>query len=243
MEFKELLLKDSAKKTVDADIRILDFDLTSGCVRAKVLKFGERSAEVTIDFINLSNNFFDKISIEIGENCYHLAALLAETRTQELRDVLISSLGEMPSPLFTIRIDNKETEIDNDKALTVISKIAEAFEESYWNAFLAFGVGKEEFLTEVFRVRRKYKKNPGEQDKKEDIKLTSEQIETFWDVRREILEIKYSIRADEIPAAALRRLDPLPLSGLEEQADPFFVEAYERVSRLAQSYGLSLVGE
>lgn len=242
--FRDLLLKEHAKTSADSDIRVLDFELTSGLVRAKVLKFGERAAEITINFSSIPTDLFNEISAEIGNNCYHLAALLAESRTQELKEVMISTLSKAPEPLLTAKVDGKETEIGNDKVLTIISKISEFFEESYWNVFLAFGVGREELLTEVFRTRRKYKKNPGEIEKEEkEISLSDDQVEKFWDAGKEIFEIKYSIRADEIPAAALRRLDSLPLSGLEENADPFFVETYERVSRLAQSYGLSLAGE
>lgn len=243
MEFKELLLQDLAKKSVDSDIRILDFDLSLNSVKAKVLKFGERSADISISFANLPTPLFDQLSSNIAENCYHLAALLADTRTQELRELMTSIYSKISNTLMTIKIDERPAEIQNDKVLAVVLRISEIFEASYWDALLAFGIGREELITEIFRIRRKYKKNPIAQEKKEETSLTKEQIEGFWDVGKEIFEIKYSIRADEIPAAALRRLDPLPLSGLEEDADPFFVETYERVSRLAQSYGLSLVGE
>lgn len=237
MSFKELLIEKSLE---NSDIRILDFNLVSNKATAKVLKFGEKASEVIVNFEHLSSEKFHELIGVISDNCYHIASLLSDVRTQELRDLLIGSLEK---PYFTATIDFKAADANNDKVAAVAGRIAEMFEDSFWNFFLAFGIGKEEVVNEIFRARKKYKTNSSEQEKSEDPSLSPEQIEKFWDLDLEILKQKYEIRADELPASSLRRLDPLPLSGLEEDADPFFVETYERVSRLAQSYGLSLVNE
>ena len=114
-------------------------------------------------------------------------------------------------------------------------------ENSYWNLFLVLGITKDELISEISRNR---KKNKDSIDNNENTTvLKKEDVDNICRLNAKIFNLKYSILADEIPAAMLRRLDPLPLQGLEEKADSQLVEAYERVTRMAQSYGLSLKNE
>ena len=53
------------------------------------------------------------------------------------------------------------------------------------------------------------------------------------------MNISYQIKADELPAATLKRLDAMPLLGIEEHVESKVEAAYEKIARLAQSYGLS----
>lgn len=56
----------------------------------------------------------------------------------------------------------------------------------------------------------------------------------------EVANLSFNIKADELPAALLKRLEPLPLSGLEEELDSTLETAYNQITRRSQSYGFGL---
>jgi len=66
------------------------------------------------------------------------------------------------------------------------------------------------------------------------------QARAFWKLGEPAKELHYSIRADELPASLLRRLDPLPLGGFEADLGAEFEEMYAKVARRAQAFGLGL---
>jgi len=219
------------------DVRILDFDLGSGFINAKVSKFGEKTAEINISFPK-NNTFFAEVTKTISENCYFLSALMADTPIIEMQEMLHNNIDVSKCE---VKINKKKSDLDNPKCRACISRLSELIENSYWNFFLVFGITKDELISEISRNRKKNKDSIDNIDN--TTALEKEDIDNIWQLDSKIFNLKYSIVADEIPAAMLRRLDPLPLEGLEEKADSQFVEAYERVTRMAQSYGLSLMNE
>ena len=64
--------------------------------------------------------------------------------------------------------------------------------------------------------------------------------EEFYSHRAELDDISYDIRADELPAAILKWVEPLPLGELAHELEAPLEEAYARVARRAQTYGLGL---
>ena len=54
-------------------------------------------------------------------------------------------------------------------------------------------------------------------------------------------QLSYDIRADELPAALLKRMEPAPLDGVDIDADRALEEAYVQVARRAQAFGLGMI--
>ena len=65
----------------------------------------------------------------------------------------------------------------------------------------------------------------------------------FYDFPEHGLGIQYQLKADELPAALLRRIEPPPLLGLESSFEPELQEVYNRVTSRAQAYALQLAKE
>ena len=65
----------------------------------------------------------------------------------------------------------------------------------------------------------------------------------FYEFPKEGLGLQYQLKADELPAALLRRVEPPPLLGLEVHFEPELQEVYNRVTSRAQAYALQLAKE
>jgi len=239
MYYYSLFFEEEYQST--PDVRILDFELGSGFVNAKVSKFGEKTAEINFSF-GKDNVFFEKVSKIISENCYFLSALFADTKIIEMQEMLYENItAKQGEKICEVKINKKVSDINDPKCKACIARLSELMENSYWNLFMVLGITKDELISEVSRNR---KKNKDSIDNNENTTiLKKEDEDNICRLNANIFNLEYSIFADEIPAAMLRRLDALPLEGLEEKADSQLVEAYERVTRMAQSYGLSLKNE
>lgn len=69
----------------------------------------------------------------------------------------------------------------------------------------------------------------------------SDVLRDYWDYPTGECQLHFNIRADELPAALLRRLDPLPLSGLEDEVEVILETAYETIANRAQAFGLGFM--
>jgi len=53
--------------------------------------------------------------------------------------------------------------------------------------------------------------------------------------------VSYNLRADDLPASILKRIDPVPVGDGFDSLDFELEEAYAQIARRSQVFGLSLV--
>ncbi len=63
---------------------------------------------------------------------------------------------------------------------------------------------------------------------------------SYWNWWPDIQKIKYTIKADDLPASILKRLEPLPLGVLENKINYLLEEGYVHATKRAHSFGLGL---
>ena len=229
------------------EYRILDFSVREGSCSAKLHKANVRNQKVELFFTTLKDDTWSSIFDEFARKAFYFAILLSQSSSDELEAKFLefaSSTIEEPG-FIRIMINGKEQDDLCDITLALLVRLAEVIDKSPWELFLLFGRGRDESILEIHERRRsEFEKlategNVTSKREKSTIEIVDEElVRGFWNSSREIESISYTIRADELPAATIKRLDPLPLLGLEEEVESDLESAYERIARLAQSYGL-----
>lgn len=227
--------------------RILDFGVREGSTSAKLHKTNVRNQKVELFFKTLDDDTWSVLFDALATKSFYFAVLLSQNFSEELESLFLDfALATIERPDFVrIIINGKEQSEICEVSLALLIRLATTIDKSPWEMFLLFGRGMDESILEIHERRRnelkKLSAEPHSKLKKSKSlleKVDENSIRSFWNSSKEIQNISYLIRADELPAATIKRLDPLPLLGLEEEVESKVELAYEKIARLAQSYGL-----
>lgn len=238
-------LSEGAKKR-----RLLDFYVFSGRIGVKIQDEAATLHRVELLAEPLSDGEWSKLFDALSERSLFLAKLLAG-----LFPVEIAALWEAQNiPLFpqigeglTVNYNGAEIRELNQYAALLLTKLVDRVEEDPFALFTFRGRGKDETLLEI-RTRRERRRGEvahtelpvdAPTEPRAFVGLPTDP-EKFWRSGSELADLSYTIRADELPASLFKRLDSIPLSGLEEDVDYLIESAYEVVARRAQAYGLGL---
>ncbi len=232
--------------------KVLDLSIQSGSANAKVHADDKTSSRIELLFPILTSDEWNTLLDEMSQEAYYLAMLLNDTVPHEIEELFEANglplIPQDPS-LFQVRNSGERvafSELSPPDAAFVL-RLCDKIESDPFSVLILRGIGHDELLHELRKRRTLLKK-----DKDFKTSLHYKEIEYepapplvatiphYWSAGSELNTLSYTIRADELPASILKWLDPLPLSGLEDKVDFMFEEAYERVARLAQSYGLGL---
>ncbi len=230
--------------------RVLDFLIQSGRVSAKVHDEQSRPGRVEILFPQISDEKWDELFAIFAQQSYFLAKFLIGKVPLKTEDVFTShGLELVPSSLeqIRIRVNGSDLETLDAAATAVVIKMIEKIEAEPFSLIVLRGRGRDETISELQRLRTllREKKNFKSEISYQDVNyepappLTTT-VDRFWTHGKDVDELEYNLRADELPASILKWLDVMPLNGLEEHVDFLLEEAYEKVARLAQGYGLGL---
>lgn len=230
--------------------RVLDFLIQSGRVSAKVHDEQSRPGRIEILFPQISDEKWDELFSDFAQESYFLAKFLIGKVPHKTESVFTShGLELVPSSLEQIRIRYNGSDIKAFDAATtaVVIKLVEKIESEPFSLIVLRGRGRDETISELQRLRTllREKKNFKSEIRYQDVAYEpapplTNTIDRFWTHGKDLEELEYNLRADELPASILKWLDAMPLSGLEEHVDYLLEEAYEKVARLAQGYGLGL---
>jgi uncharacterized Zn finger protein len=227
--------------------RILDFSVREGSTSAKLHKTNVRNQKVELFFKTLDDDTWSSLFDALATKSFYFAVLLSETFSEELEALFLDvARATIEDPSFVkIIINGREQKEICEVSLALLIRLATTIDKSPWELFLLFGRGKDESILEIHERRRNELKRISSQPNSKLKKAKSvlevvdeNSIRSFWNSGKEIQSLSYLIRADELPAATIKRLDPLPLLGIEEEIESKMELAYERIARLAQSYGL-----
>ena len=230
--------------------RVVDFMIQPGRVTAKVFNEMSQPARLEILVRQTASNEWQKIFSSLARQAYFPAMLLSgllPPETEEIFEAAGTSLfPKNPSQLDITFKGQKITELSRE-ALAVLYRFCDKLDEDPLSLLLWLGCGREEILLEIRKQRSLLR---GKLDPASFIGSIPEAFEPapplistmdyFWSSGRTLTELSYNIKADELPASLLKWLDPPPLGGLEDSVDILLEQAYEKVARLAQGFGLGL---
>lgn len=230
--------------------RVMDLFVSPGRVSAKIHDEGGKPRRVELVFKPFSDSEWNKLFDLLAGEALFLAKLLAGHLPSSIGERLNDAgLSLVPAEKDGVKasIDGKRSEGETSELQPVIQKLIDLIHNDPFNLFLLRGRGKNEILHEL-RSRRAASRPAQTQVapltqfgvEHEPAPPLVAQVDGFWSWGPGIADLAFTIKADELPAAILRRLDPLPLSGLEEDIDYLVEEAYAVVARRAQAFGLGM---
>ena len=238
-------LSEGAKKR-----RLLDFYVFPGRIGVKIQDEAATLHRVELVAEPLGDSEWAKLFDALAERSLFLAKLLAGLFPAEIAVLW----EEQNIPLFpqigeglTVNYNGSEVRELNQYAALLLTKLVDRVEEDPFTLFTFRGRGKDETLLEI-RSRRERRRGevvhtelpPDAPTEPRAFVGLPTDPEKFWRSGSELADLSYTIRADELPASLFKRLDSIPLSGLEEDVDSLIEGAYEVVARRAQAYGLGL---
>ncbi len=122
----------------------------------------------------------------------------------------------------------------------------ERFSNDALQVFLLAGHGREEIIARVRHLRKLLCEATLDLRQFENLDLgpvTLFDAEKFYTLPDIALALQFQLRADELPAAILRRVDAPPLWGVEASFEHDLQEVYNRIASRAQAYAIQLAKE
>jgi uncharacterized Zn finger protein len=182
------------------------------------------------------------------EKPFYYSLILAQNFTQDLtlacKDRGISLIPQAVEINFAI--DGKSVQKENSPEFSTLYRACcNYLSINPFHLFYLRGISYEELIVELRKRRKKYHR-PLENLKDKDFSfkeldvVSPAGLNQFYKTTEKLNQLNFNIKADEIPASVLKWLDPLPLLGIEDIVDCLLQEAYEKVARLAQSYGIGI---
>lgn len=230
--------------------RVVDFMINSGRVSAKVFDDLSRPLRIEILFKHYGKEKWERIFEELARQGYFLAVLLSGHLPPEIEEIFLRHGAELfPSALekVVIMVNGQRHSPVTKHVAAVIYRLCDKLEDDPFSVFVLHGRGREETLLEIRKRRSLHSAGAGgspslgyQDVEYEPAPPLISTMDYFWSSGKGVLELSYSIKADELPASVLRWLDPLPLGGLEDSLETALEQAYEKVARLAQGFGLGL---
>ena len=227
---------------------MLDFSVVSGGLRAHIELAEGTRVNVGITIGEFSDSLWTSLLNEFSVSSLFLAKFLAGKITSETENICAKFNEELiPLTPDSVKVNCSSSEEEEIKIAlaTLYWKFIEVVQEDPFLVLSIRGMEREEIIAEIRKRRTILRKKLNEEqsdgitvDYLSDFQRIAK---NFWEYPAELEEIKYSIKADELPAAVLKRLDSLPLGGLEEEVDYLLEEAYVHVATRAQAFGLGLI--
>ncbi|MCB0359328.1 MAG: hypothetical protein KDD44_06820, partial [Bdellovibrionales bacterium] len=124
-------------------------------------------------------------------------------------------------------------------------QLRDSLQRDVFSLFEFRGLGRHELLHRIRRARPTFSRKDARgatgsgAPSAEQAPIRPPLDSSFWRLRGSVSELRYTLRADELPASLLRRLDSLPLGSLTTAAELGLEDAYVNVARRAQGLGLS----
>jgi len=254
--FLQLLLGHDLESHLEAGLeifrkrRVLDFTVAPGSISAKIQTEGSDIYACSIILKPLSDKEWQQVFHELAKQSLYIAKLFAGMFPAELAEGFQQAGCELlPNNSSTISLKSncKDKSLALDCFAALYFRFSETVENDPFVIFTLRGKGRDESIFQIRRERNNLLKAQPSNTQSQTTaaldthkKLLASRLDKFWSAGAGLSELSYSIRADELPAAILKWLDPMPLQGIEEDADRQIEEGYEQVTRRAQAYGLGL---
>ena len=229
--------------------RVLDFLVIPGSFSARVYGDDSKPRKVEVKLAQLPDETWENVFEFFSTKSLFFAKLLAGKLTPAVGEAFGKANVSLPPESlddFQFFLEGTEVKELDPQLSAVIYRFAERLIEDPFLLFTLRGRGREETLLEIRRRRasqpREIKEMPIQptEDPAELIRAEIDPFGNFYKAGKGYDHFSYSIKADELPAAILRWIEPIPLAGLEADVEPLLELGYEMVARRAQAYGLDL---
>ncbi len=230
--------------------QVLNIDIESGLVTAKVQGSSSRPYKVEIKLKELSKKEWEQVEKALVERAIFLASLLAGEMPKDIEE----AFKEVKLSLFPSRVSDLKTACscpDSSNPCKHIAAVyyilAEQFDEDPFLLFTWRGRTKEE-LIENLSLLRGVSADSGSKakvDKAEEqtisstampqvpIPSLSESLSNFWQARASFSELSFQPEKTSVPDAVIRQLEPLNLTIAEKNLQEIFLEIYKNLSNKA----------
>lgn len=213
--------------------RVGDVFVEYGRISSRYTNEQKRTIRVLIIVPEVPDPMWYKLYASLSSHPYVLSRVLAGAMPREVAEIFtevgLSLVPEIDS--FKVTVDDEQADLTDSRVLAVLEKfVTELMSEPYLlckllgRSYTDIEKGLRDMLMEQGLFSKKNAKSI------DPVKVSPEKLFLGESISEEII-----VKADELPASLLRRLDYLfpELSG--SQVDKNMELAYERVSRLAQS--------
>ncbi len=220
--------------------RLLDWGVQEGRFSGKFS--GERPVRCELVVPVLDAEGWERLLLEVTKTARVSAALFADSLPWDEESVqwLFSPAGYFPK---------EDGEIVPGKfgvyATALLQELTRRLVADPFLAFQLRGLSKEELLDRLRLGRRAVLVATAvervETEDTDPLKFAGDGRD--WEsAGAEMFALSYSLRADELPASLLKRIETIPLPFPTESIDAVLTELYAHIAKRAQAYGLSLKG-
>jgi uncharacterized Zn finger protein len=234
--------------------RNLDFYIVPGVT---VLRFPLENNKIyrnEIRIPSISSDAWHKVATILGESPLLIAYLAGE---EERRPWIVSAMDQLVARILgevedfatkPVFLEN-EDELSrlNDRMSMAIYKTFKKIEADPLVLLTLYGKGTEELLADYKEKRFETFSHhilnyaiveTTEVSDKQPSAASATPV-TPVELSSELRELKFPLKADELPGLVLRRFDPIPVTGSEDAVERLIEEAYDKISRRAQIRGLA----
>lgn len=225
-------------KALISSQRVSEVYVEPGRVSARINGENKRSRRVVVSFSEFGSEVWDSVIDAIAERplltsqCYNNILPFSIKPFFSVHGVsLIGSIEELSATIDDEILSSQSVEI-----AAVLSKFTEHLLSSPYSICSIRGRNIEQIIHELREKRALKSPIKDSLKEKNELKeeLPKESPKDFYEGSLSKIQ-DFSVRADELPASLLKRLDPVPLETPEIQVDEHLEAAYGRVARLSQS--------
>ncbi len=225
---------------------VLDIIASPGSLNAKVQEQPGRLLRLNLSVEQLTDEQWTEVFKSLAHRSLYLSKLLANELPVELDQVFRAAGGNLiPSSEEQLQFscECKKPLATCPHVARLLTRFIDSIEQNPFILFTLRGRGKDETLLELGRLRAKLRDEHRATSSLSTVTLPPIREErmsvtSFYSVPEELFHLSYNIRADEIPSAILRQLDPIPLGFSDDRVETMLDDAYAQVARRAQVFGL-----
>ncbi len=227
--------------------RTIDFVISAGSIVGRIQDDRPVPYRARLGLKVIEEEVWDTLAAALARRAWYLGGLLSGYAPQEIRHAFIKEDAELlpdDAAAYEFTCECRASGGCVHRAALLLLTI-DHFMNDPFSLFAFRGRQREMLLADIRRHRHELRKEltrgnqrGGQLATYERAPQLEETIPHFWDAGKQLEEISYSIKADELPASIIRRLDPMPLGDLQTEAEMLLEEIYAQVARRAQSLGL-----
>ncbi len=226
-------------KTLIYEKRVSEVYLEPGRVSSRIIADSKRSKRVVLNLGEFNEEIWDAVLDMIAARplvtaqCYNHYLPFSVKPFFAVHNVSLT--GSVQD--FTCVVDEEEVPFHSVEAAAVLEKFAEQLISNPFGICTVRGRNIEQIIHELREKRTSQSPLENFLERPSDAASGVQHVENVYDFYQgkvsEVPEI--IVRADELPASILKRLDPIPVETPEIEVDELLESAYGRVARLSQS--------
>lgn len=227
--------------------RVVEFALHPGFVTGRVQDGAGKSFRVEIGFTVISEEAWREILQSFFKESLFLASFLAGAVPREVAAIFEAHhlpLFPRSAAEISLRCDCSPKALPCIHQSMVWGKVLERMGEDPFAIFLLRGHPRDELLSALRQMRSeelsKMLSDEALPPTVESDHARTAALTEYYLAKPTLKELSYHIRADDLPAALLRWLEPMPVGDAADNLDFLLEDAYGHVARRAQIFGLGM---